>query len=61
MIARLLEAGADPNDACSTSAVDGQKTFYSTALLVALDAGLDDLAVLLHLHGAKLLPSGCLP
>ncbi len=48
VIAHLLQAGCNPNDACR----DGQA--YSNALLVALDANLQDLAMLLTLYGAQL-------
>ncbi|GFH14863.1 hypothetical protein HaLaN_10991 [Haematococcus lacustris] len=35
----------------------GLEVGYSSALLTALDCGMDDLAALLHLHGAKLPPA----
>lgn len=61
VIARLLEAGADPNDRTLTEITDpatGGPVRFSSALLAALEYGMDDLAVLVHLHGGQLPPSG---
>ncbi|KAJ9526576.1 hypothetical protein QJQ45_017666 [Haematococcus lacustris] len=57
IIARLLEAGAKPNDRVAINPATGLEVGYSSALLTALDCGMDDLAALLHLHGAKLPPA----
>jgi hypothetical protein len=56
IIARLLEAGANANDSSAVDPVKGHPAPYSTALLACLEYGMDDLAVLLHLHGARMPP-----
>jgi hypothetical protein len=56
IIARLLEAGANANDSSAVDPVKGHPVPYSSALLAALEYGMDDLAVLLHLHGARMPP-----
>lgn len=56
VMARLLEGGANPNDAEIPDYLTHKKHCYSSALLAALEYGMNDLAMLLHMHGGQLPP-----